>query len=85
MALPKPEPGLVLNYTYLWHDEHRRGQEEGRKVRPSVIVVNVARASDGAAMITVLPITHTIPVDPKMAVEISPAVKRHLSLDDARS
>ncbi len=25
MGLPTPEPGLVLNYAYLWHHEHRAG------------------------------------------------------------
>ena len=38
MALPSPEPGLVLNYAYLWHEEHRAGREEGRKDRPSVVI-----------------------------------------------
>ncbi len=44
MGIPAPEPGLVLNYAYLWHDEHRAGHEEGRKDPPSVIVLSVARA-----------------------------------------
>jgi len=38
MAIPTPEPGLVISYAYLWHREHRVGREEGHKDRPSVIV-----------------------------------------------
>ena len=33
MTLPKPEPGLVIRYSYLWHDEFlegRRGRGEGQ-------------------------------------------------------
>lgn len=85
MGLPPPEPGLVLNYAYLWHDEHRAGREEGRKDRPSVIVLFTNRETDGAMIVTVLPITHAAPGDAKNAVEIPHAIKRHLGLDDTRS
>ena len=76
---------LVLNYAYLWHGEHRAGLEEGRKDRPSVIVLSITRESDDATIVTVLPITHVAPEDPKAAIEIPLPVKKHLGLDDARS
>ena len=85
MGFPLPEPGLVLNYAYLWHDEYRRGHDEGRKDRPSVIVLCVTRAEDQAVVVTVLPITHAPPKDFASAVEIPQEIKRHLGLDDARS
>lgn len=85
MAIPAPEPGLVLNYAYLWHNEHLAGQEEGRKDRPSVIVLNMMSQSDHAEIVTVLPITHTAPVDAMAAIEIPRAIKKHLGLDEARS
>ncbi|PWB84267.1 MAG: growth inhibitor PemK [Methylocystaceae bacterium] len=85
MPIPTPEPGLVISYAYLWHDEYGAGQEEGLKDRPSAIVLVVERVSDDATIVTVLPITHSAPRDPKSAVEIPPAVERHLGLDDSRS
>jgi len=85
MALPDPEPGLVISYAYLWHHEYESGQEEGRKDRPAVIVLAAERSSDGAIVVTVLPITHRAPDDPAAAVEIPPAVKRLLTLDRERS
>ena len=84
MAIPTPEPGLVIAYAYLWHHEHLSGHEEGRKVRPSVIVL-AAQGEDDTTEVTVLPITHRAPSAPAWAVEIPPPVKRHLGLDDARS
>jgi hypothetical protein len=36
----------------------------------------------GATAVTVLPITHSTPIDPASAVEIPLPVKRHLGLDD---
>jgi hypothetical protein len=45
----------------------------------------VDREDDGATVVTVLPITHGVPVDPASAVEIPLPVKRHLGLDDDRS
>ena len=85
MPLPNPEPGLVISYAYLWHHEHQAGQEEGRKDRPSVIVLAVEREGEDATIVTVLPITHSAPADPTSAVEIPSPVKRHLGLDDDRS
>lgn len=85
MTLPDPEVGLVIAYSYLWHREHQTGQEEGRKDRPSVIVLSVERSSDGVHLVTVLPVTHSPPTVAGTAVEIPATVKRHLGLDDARS
>ena len=85
MALPEPEPGLVISYAYLWHHERESGQEEGRKDRPAVIVLAAERLSDGTIIVTVVPITHRAPDDLAAAVEIPPAVKRLLGLDVERS
>jgi hypothetical protein len=85
MSIPSPEPGLVISYAYLWHHEHQTGRDEGRKNRPGVIVLTVERESDGASIVTVLPITHAAPSDPASAIEIPLAVKQHLGLDDHRS
>ena len=41
MSLPKPEPGLVIRYSYLWHAGHRQGREEGVKDRPRAIVLAI--------------------------------------------
>ena len=85
MALPEPEPGLVISYAYLWHHEHQSGRDEGRKDRPCVIVVAVESTSDGATVVTVAPITHRPPDDAAAAVEIPSAVKERLGLDLDRS
>lgn len=85
MALPEPEPGLVISYAYLWHNEFRAGHVEGRKDRPSVIILAVTDTRDGGRMVTVLPITHRPPDPPGGGIELPTAVKRHLKLDDQRS
>ena len=56
-TIPTPEAGLVISYAYLWRRERETGLEEGRKDRPSVIVLAVERQKDGATIVTVLPIT----------------------------
>jgi len=72
--LPDPIPGLVVRYSYLWLDEYRQGQEEGTKDRP-----------EGERVVTVLPVTHTPPLDRNLGVELPPATKHRLGLDEARS
>lgn len=85
MSLPDPQLGLVISYSYLWHYEHRAGREEGRKVRPCVIVLAVENAGEGTTLVRVVPVTHRLPDNASAAVELPAAVKRHLGLDDERS
>lgn len=77
--------GYVFRYSYLWHRRYLEGHEEGDKDRPCLVLALVQAADDGALFVRVLPVTHTPPADPNDAVEIPPAVKRRLRLDDERS
>ena len=85
MGFPRPETGLVISYSYLWSDEAEAGHVEGRKNRPCAIVLVVLQPEGKAPLVTVAPITHNPHRDPEAAVEIPPAVKRHLGLDDQPS
>ena len=84
MALPLPEPGLVISYAYLWRVEYEQGREEGIKERPCAIVL-MAHDEDGDTVVTVVPVSHTAPTDPADAVEIPLPTKQRLALDAARS
>lgn len=77
-------PGLVIRYAYLWRAEHLRGQEEGLKDRPCAIVL-AATEDDARLMVTVVPVTHSPPVDTNDGVEIPAATKRRLGMDSERS
>lgn len=81
---PEPIAGLVIRYAFLWHDEHLKGQEEGRKDRPCAIIL-VTQEDEGDKLVTVLPITHAQPHDPTLAVELPALTKQRLGLDEARS
>jgi PemK-like, MazF-like toxin of type II toxin-antitoxin system len=84
VSLPQPIPGLVICYSYLWAREHGQGTEEGRKDRPCAIVA-AHQVIEGREVVTVVPVTHTPPSDPLGAVEIPPALKTHLGLDELPS
>jgi len=84
VAFPDPVPGLVIRYSYLWSEEFARGQDEGVKDRPCAVVL-VSERSDDDRIVTVLPITHTPPQAPTLAIELPATVKRRLGLDDGRS
>ena len=85
MALPKPVPGLVIRYSYLWYTEHLEGHEEGQKDRPCAIIAAIRSDEAGNTRVLVLPITHSPPEHTHLAVELPAGVKRQLRLDDARS
>lgn len=84
MSIPKPVPGLVISYSYLWAREHGKGAEEGSKARPCAIVA-ARQIIEGREVVSVVAITHTPPVDPADAVEIPAVLKVHLGLDGAPS
>jgi len=85
MALPKPVPGLVIRYSYLWHSEYRQGRDEGQKDRPCAIIAAIRTDEDGDERVLVLPVTHSPPDRPDLAVEIPANVKQRLKLDEAHS
>ena len=85
MAIPDPQPGLVVRFNYLWSREFDRGAREARYPRPCAIVLSYRRTTDGALMAMLAPITHSQPGPEDQAIEIPQAVKRHLGLDDQRS
>jgi len=84
VAFPEPKPGLVIRYAFLWHEAAARGQEEGDKDRPCAIVMTT-RNEGARPLVLVLPVTHSPPSDPDLAVEIPAQTKRRLGLDDQRS
>ena len=84
-GFPAPQPGLVISYSYLWSDEAAEGRVEGRKDRPCAIVIALEALGDRSRTVAVVPITHSAPPDPNVAVEIPLRVKEHLGLDGERS
>lgn len=84
MRLPTPEPGLVLRYAFLWRREFEAGQDEGRKDRPCTVVLATPSVL-GGMQVYVLPVTHSPPIDPSVAMEIPQRIKSRLGLDDERS
>ena len=81
MGLPKPVPGLVVRYGFLWSNEADQGQVDPSKYRPCVIVLSVIEDEDGKTRITVAPITHT-PKTEEDGIAIPKKLKRHLGLDE---
>jgi hypothetical protein len=84
VAFPTPVPGLVVRYSFLWCDAAARGGEEGAKDRPCAIVL-VSEDRNGEKSVLVLPVTHSPPAEPDLAVEIPVETKRRLGLDHQRS
>lgn len=76
-----PQAGMVLHYSFLWKHEAERGQREGAKDRPVVVVVLLA---DGEEVV-VAPITTKAPEPDAPAIEVPPRVRAHLKLDAAQS
>ena len=83
MAIPDPEPGLVIRYDYLWTHEAAAGHDQG-KTRPACLVAG----TDPAVLpryVVLLPITHTPPAGDTVGIEIPARVRQAIGLDDMPS
>jgi hypothetical protein len=86
VGYPEPQPGLVISYSFLWSEEAEQGQVEGRKDRPCAIIIALdGTESNKPKQVAVVPITHSPPGDPGVAIEIPRRLKEHLGLDSERS
>jgi hypothetical protein len=81
VALPEPEAGLVIRYSYLRHSEFLEGREDGVKDRPCAIVAAIEHDADGDTRVLVLPVTHAPPAKGAPAVEIPATIKKQLKRD----
>lgn len=83
MPLPRPEPGLVIRYDYLWLADSGSVRAVGKE-RPACLIATLDDEAD-PRLVLILPITHSPPRGGTVGVEIPHAVGRMLGLDDARS
>jgi len=79
-----PQIGEVICHAYLWRNQAVRGQVEGIKERPCV-VVHRQEENDGSTRVFVVPITHTEPFDSERSVLCPVPTKRRLRLDEQTS
>ena len=77
-------PGQVIDYPYLWAWQHERDETEGRKARPTCVVVAVRGANDGLTHLTLLAITTQPPQADRIAVEVSDIECRRAGLNDIK-
>jgi hypothetical protein len=85
LTLPRPEPGLVINYAFLWSNEAAAGLREGLKDRPCAVVVATQTDPAGDLLVIVAPVTHSPPTDATSAIALPADVKRRLGLDQQPS
>lgn len=82
MSFADIRAGSVIRYPYLWDREAARGETEGRKDRPTVVVLRLTEA--GSDRIMLLPITTKMPTPDRIAVELPEAERRRAGLDTDR-
>lgn len=80
MAADFPAAGQVFDYHYLWKWQADRGETEGRKKRPSCVVIVVANAA-GHHIMFIAPITSKTPEPDRSSLEIPETEARRANLD----
>jgi hypothetical protein len=82
VSLDELRTGCVIRFSYLWVREAERGETEGRKPRPVVVGVRIARPKADDVLV-LFPITSQPPSPDRFAVEIPEIEKRRAGLDAA--
>lgn len=80
MALPEPEPGLVIRYDYRWTREAAAGRQQGKE-RPACPVA-AREPVRSPRFVVILPITHSRPDENTVGIEIPANIRRTIGLDD---
>lgn len=80
MTADFPAAGQVFDYHYLWKWQADRGETEGRKKRPSCVVIVVTNA-DGHHVMFIAPITSKAPDQGRTTLEIPETEARRANLD----
>jgi hypothetical protein len=80
VALPRPQPGLIVRYDYLWAEEAAAGREQGKDL-PTCLVA-ASDSSVAPRFVVFLPITHSPPTGATVGIEIPPNARHAIGLDD---
>ena len=80
MTADFPVAGQVFDYHYLWKWQADRGETEGRKIRPSCVVI-VVTDGVGHHVMFIAPITSKAPDPGRTALEIPETEARRAGLD----
>jgi hypothetical protein len=80
VAADFPAAGQVFDYHYLWKWQADRGETEGRKKRPSCVVIVVTNAT-GHHVMFIAPITGKAPDAGRIALQIPETEARRAKLD----
>lgn len=78
-TMTEPEHGHIILYSYLWAREHRRGEESGRKTRPTCVMLIVA-GKHGERQTLLFPITSRPPGPSTQFVEVPEIEARRANL-----
>lgn len=82
MTAEFPAAGQVFDYHYLWKWQADRGETEGRKKRPSCVVIVVTNDA-GHHVMFIAPITSKAPDQARTALEVPETEARRARLDTA--
>ena len=83
MPLPKPEPGLIIGYGFLFREDEEAGRENVDRPHPCAVIL-VAEDAPGRR-VSLLAISHS-PPSPSQAghhMKLRPAECRQMGLDSA--
>jgi len=81
MALPKPRPGLVIGYDFLYREQANAGMENPGKPHPAAIIIVASK--DVQTRVSLIAISHSPPSPSEIGhyLKLTPVECREMGLD----
>ena len=80
MASEVPPQGSVIHYPYLWATQRDAGETEGRKSRPTCLVLRISDSERNLHHMILLAISSQPPHDDQLALEVPDTERRRAGL-----
>ena len=80
MAIDVPPQGSIISYPYLWATQRDTGETEGRKSRPTCVVLRIFEAERNIHHLILLPISSQPPRKDQVAIEVPETERRRAGL-----
>lgn len=81
MSLPKPRPGLVIGYDFLFREQAAAGMENANKPHPSAIVIVTEKGVQTRVSLVAISHSPPSPSEAQFRLKLTPSECREMGLD----
>ena len=82
MPIPKPKPGLVIGYEFLFREDEEVGRENVSRPHPCAVVLVLENGADQRVAVAAISHSRPSPGEAQYRMKLTPSECREMGLDD---